>query len=76
MSQHSRRMRYWQALTIGLLVIGYAGYYLCRSNLSVALPLIIADFGARGLNQDEMRIQLGTMASLGVLALALGKLFS
>ena len=28
-------------LTIALLVTGYAGYYLCRSDLSVAMPLLI-----------------------------------
>src|SRR5215510_3036383 len=67
MSQHTRRMRYWQGLTLGLLVTGYAGYYLCRSNLSVALPLIIDDLGAHGLNHDHVTIQLGTLLSLGVL---------
>ena len=35
------RHRAWQALTVVLLVLGYGGYYLCRSHLSVATPLII-----------------------------------
>jgi sugar phosphate permease len=35
----------WQALPVTLLVIGYAGYYLCRSNFSVTLPLIITASG-------------------------------
>ena len=34
-------MAAWQALTIALLFLGYAGYYLCRSDFSVSLPLII-----------------------------------
>jgi MFS transporter, OPA family, glycerol-3-phosphate transporter len=69
-----RRLARWQGLTVGLMFVGYAGYYLCRSNLSVSLPLMVDDFAAHGMNPDEARIHLGTMVSLGVLAYALGKL--
>lgn len=55
------------------MVIGYSGYYLCRSNFSVALPMIIQDLGARGIHPGVARIRLGLMASLGVLAYAIGK---
>jgi len=37
-SQRQRRARAWRAITAGSLVVGYAGYYVCRSNLSVAAP--------------------------------------
>src|SRR5664279_5364162 len=30
----------WQAITFITLWVGYAGYYVCRSNLSVAGPLL------------------------------------
>jgi len=63
----------WQATTVVLMVLGYSGYYLCRSNLSVAMPMIISDLGSRGIPIDLARIRLGTIASLGVLAYALGK---
>ncbi len=43
------RMARWQAATVALLVAGYAGYYLCRSNLSVTMPLIIAEMARRGI---------------------------
>jgi sugar phosphate permease len=66
-------MRRWQTITVALLVLGYAGYYLCRSDYSVALPLIIADMGARGIVASVATIRLGTIASLGVLAYAIGK---
>lgn len=66
-------MRRWQAVTISMLVLGYAGYYLCRSDFSVALPLIIAEMGRRGVPADLATIRLGTIASLGVLAYAVGK---
>jgi OPA family glycerol-3-phosphate transporter-like MFS transporter len=75
-SKHTPGMHYWQGLTLSLLVTGYAGYYLCRSNLSVALPLIIQDLGSHGMNRDEIKTHLGTMMSLGVLAYALGKFLS
>ena len=70
---NTRRLLYWQVLTISLLVVGYAGYYLCRSDLSVALPMIIQELAERGINPDLATIRLGTIASLGVLAYAIGK---
>jgi OPA family glycerol-3-phosphate transporter-like MFS transporter len=72
----SNRLFRWQALTVALLVAGYAGYYLCRSNFSVALPMIIDDMAGNGWNADEAKISLGTLASAGVLAYALGKFLS
>jgi len=66
-------MRFWQAVTVALLMSGYAGYYLCRSNLSVCLPLLIQEMTAHGIPRDQATTQLGTMASFGVLAYAIGK---
>jgi OPA family glycerol-3-phosphate transporter-like MFS transporter len=63
-----------QTRTIALLSIGYAGYYLCRSNVSVALPQLIDELSAQGMSPDEARVRLGTMMSLGVAAYAIGKL--
>ena len=67
------RLRLWQALTVSLLVAGYAGYYLCRSDLSVCMPLLIQELGKRGVTSGEAATRLGTVASLGVLAYAIGK---
>lgn len=58
----------WQFLTVLLMLFGYSGYYLGRSNLSVALPLIANELVARGLSPDIARIRLGTIASFGVAA--------
>jgi len=58
---------------VSLMVIGYAGYYLCRSNFSVALPMIIQELSARGMQPDVAKIRLGLIASVGVLAYAIGK---
>jgi OPA family glycerol-3-phosphate transporter-like MFS transporter len=62
-----------QALTVALLVTGYAGYYLCRSDFSVALPLLIRDLGAHGIPANIATVRLGVVASLGVFAYAIGK---
>jgi sugar phosphate permease len=63
----------WQAVTITMLVLGYGGYYLCRSDYSVALPLIIAELGSKGIPAGAATIRMGSIASLGVLAYAFGK---
>ncbi len=71
----NRRLRCWQVLVVTLLVTGYAGFYVCRSNFSVTLPLITNDLVAHGVPADVARIRLGQIVSLGVLAYALGKFF-
>jgi OPA family glycerol-3-phosphate transporter-like MFS transporter len=70
------RLRRWRALTLGLLAVGYSGYYLCRSNFSVALPLITQELESRGMSRDVARLNLGMIATAGTLAYALGKPFA
>lgn len=59
-------------ITVGSLCVGYAGYYLCRSNLSVVTPLLLEEFGPSGLNKEI----IGLIASSGVLFYAVGKVLS
>ncbi|MBO2011316.1 MFS transporter [Hymenobacter negativus] len=59
----------WQLRTAAGLFVGYSAYYLCRSNLAVAAPLLIREFGSQGLNKEVM----GQIASVGVLFYAAGK---
>ena len=69
MTPPAARLRRWQTLTAATLFAGYAGYYVCRSNLSVAGPLLT--------DPDHPLItkaRLGDIASAGVLAYAAGKL--
>jgi OPA family glycerol-3-phosphate transporter-like MFS transporter len=61
---HTRR---WRRITLLTLVTGYAGYYVCRSNLSVVTPLLLAE--EAGLTKQD----IGLVASLGVLLYAAGK---
>jgi OPA family glycerol-3-phosphate transporter-like MFS transporter len=67
------RLRRFQFFTLAFLVAGYSGYYLCRSNLSVALPLIVNELASRGIPAAEAIVRMGTIASVGVLAYAIGK---
>ena len=61
---------------IFILTLGYAGYYLCRSNFSVTLPLLIAYLEGTGLSDTDASVALGTVASVGVLTYAAGKFLS
>lgn len=68
-------LRFRKTCTVTLLFSGYAAYYFCRADLSVATPLIIADLQRNGMSSDAAVIHVGQIASLGVLAYAIGKLF-
>jgi sugar phosphate permease len=54
----------WRALAI--LIVGYVGVYLCRKNLSVAVPMLQEHFHAS-------KAEVGAIASLGTLTYAVGK---
>ena len=69
----ARSFTLWQAGTVALITLGYAGYYLCRSDLSVGMPLLIAELAKHGITADAAKVQMGWVASLGVLAYAIGK---
>ncbi len=74
-SARANQLRYRQVVTVLLLFTGYAAYYFCRSDLSVAMPLLIEELRRQGMSSDDAVIRLGTISSLGVLAYAVGKLF-
>lgn len=69
----NQRLSGWHLGTLALLAIGYSGYYFCRSDYSVALPLILAEQVKHGADPHVAEIKLGSIASFGVLAYALGK---
>src|SRR5262245_27562570 len=58
--------RSWTLLAV--LVAGYIGVYLCRKNLSVAVPLLQLEFKAT-------KEEVGRIATAGTLAYALAKIF-
>ena len=55
-------------LFLGTLVAAYIGVYLCRKNMSVAVPILQRDWG---LNKE----QVGTINSVSTIAYAFGKFF-
>jgi len=71
----TRSLRFRQTSTVLLLFGGYASLYFCRADLSVATPLLIEELGQHGVKHADAVIRMGSIASLGVLAYALGKLF-
>ncbi len=64
-----------QTSTVLLLFGGYAALYFCRADLSVATPMLIEELGRRGVGHGDAVVRMGSIASFGVLAYALGKLF-
>jgi sugar phosphate permease len=67
-------LRQRQITLVALLFGGYAACYFCRADLAVATPLLVDDLGRRGVSHGDAIVHLGSIASLGVLAYALGKL--
>ncbi len=66
-------LRRYQIQTFVLLFGGYAAYYFCRSDFSVAMPLMIDELRRNGMSAGEAAIRLGTVSSLGVAVYAAGK---
>src|SRR5256885_16834657 len=69
----TRALRFAQCRILLLLFLGYASCYFCRSNLSVATPLLLDELARRGISHADAMVSIGSMASWGVLAYALGK---
>ena len=73
MQNQAARLARRQGLTVALMVTGYAGFYLCRSDLPATMPLIIDDLARRGINPSRATSWLGWAMSLGTIAYAPGK---
>ncbi|HEU5118842.1 MAG TPA: MFS transporter, partial [Isosphaeraceae bacterium] len=69
----SRRLAIHQGLTIGLLFVGYTGFYLCRSNLSVAGKPIQEEMQTWGLSAVDARNLFGDVVTAGTIGYAVGK---
>src|SRR5437879_4506106 len=67
--ENKRPVSFGRAATLlGCVMLGYIGIYLCRKNLSVAVPMIQKAFGAT-------KAQTGIIASYSTVAYAIGKVF-
>jgi sugar phosphate permease len=70
-----RSLRLQQLTVIAMLFGGYAALYFCRADLSVGTALIVEELTRKGMGHDQAVVHLGSIASIGVLAYAAGKLF-
>lgn len=66
-----RGFNFYRNLTFTSLLIGYAGYYICRQNLSVAYLPLKQSFESQGIDLEL----LGWLGSIGTFTYALGKVF-
>jgi OPA family glycerol-3-phosphate transporter-like MFS transporter len=66
-------MRRWQVATLLLLFVGYSGYYLCRSNLSVTKKLLTNDMVERGMSESNATDMVAALFTWGTFAYAIGK---
>jgi sugar phosphate permease len=41
----TKEYKYWRYRIFALTWLAYAGFYLCRKNISIAMPLLIQDYG-------------------------------
>ena len=69
-----RSLRFRQTITVLLLFGGYGALYFCRADLAVATPLLVEELGKHGVSHADALVHMGSIASFGVLAYALGKL--
>ena len=70
-----RSLRWRQGVVVSLLFGGYGALYFCRADFSVGTPLLIDALNQQGISHGDAIIRMGSIASFGVLAYALGKLF-
>jgi sugar phosphate permease len=68
-------LRWRQAAIVALLFGGYGALYFCRADLAVATPLLIEELAKHGVSHADAIVRMGSIASFGVLAYGLGKLF-
>ncbi len=55
------------------LFVGYSGYYLCRSNLSVTKKLLADDLAGSGVTAEDAAGMVGQLFTWGTFAYAAGK---
>lgn len=60
------RLHRWRISTFWVMLVGYIGYYFCRQNISVALPLLNQEFG-------YTNTELGIILTVSEVAYAAGK---
>ena len=65
-TDEKQRLHQWRLSTFWVMIVGYIGYYICRGNISVAIPLINKEYGFTNT-------QFGMILTASELAYATGK---
>lgn len=64
-----KTLKRWQLSTYSVMLFGYVGYYLCRKNITAALPLLAEAF-------DYSKTDLGKIGSVALIVYGIGKLIN
>ena len=64
--QELKKLKLWQFSTLSVMLFGYVGYYLCRKNITAALPLLSESF-------NYSNTDLGKIGSAALIVYAIGK---
>lgn len=64
-----KRLKKWQISTLAVMLFGYVGYYLCRKNITAALPLLAEAF-------NYSKTDLGKIGSAALIVYGIGKLIN
>lgn len=67
--QEKKHLKRWQLSTFSVMLFGYVGYYLCRKNITAALPLLAEAF-------DYSKTDLGKIGSVALIVYGIGKLIN
>jgi OPA family glycerol-3-phosphate transporter-like MFS transporter len=63
----TREYRFWRCRVFALSWLAYAGFYLCRKNFSIAMPLLIRN---QGFTEDNFAMVLWNRQEYGSLVSA------
>jgi sugar phosphate permease len=67
--EEEKTLKRWQMSTFSVMLFGYVGYYLCRKNITAALPLLADTFG-------YSKTDLGKIGSVALIVYGIGKLIN
>lgn len=67
--QEEKVLKRWKLSTYSVMLFGYVGYYLCRKNITAALPLLSEAF-------NYSKTDLGKIGSVALIVYGIGKLIN
>lgn len=68
-TEEVKLLKKWQLSTFSVMLFGYVGYYLCRKNITAAVPLLADAF-------NYSKTDLGKIGSIALVVYGIGKLIN